>query len=100
MVVRLLLLEQDITALNLQALDLLNLQSIHPRFVHQDDGYALLLTDQLIDSDVLSLLHDQLINKGQEIALIVAGLGNVGRVFIEQLSSQIERFQMTIRISL
>ncbi|WP_166109432.1 bifunctional aspartate kinase/homoserine dehydrogenase II [Pseudoalteromonas sp. Z9A5] len=92
--------EQDINALNLQALDVLNQQSIKPRFVHQGCGYALLLTDQLIDSDVLSILHDQLINKGQEIALIVAGLGNVGKVFIDQLSSQIKRLPNDYSIKL
>ncbi|WP_273046851.1 bifunctional aspartate kinase/homoserine dehydrogenase II [Pseudoalteromonas sp.] len=92
--------EQDVNTLALHALDLLNLQSIQPRFVHQGDGYVLLLTDQLIDSDILSILHDKLINKGQEVALIVAGLGNVGEVFIEQLSTQLDRLSDNFSVKL
>lgn len=92
--------EQDVNTLSLQALDLLKLHSIKPRFVHQDTGYALLLTDQFIDSDIQSDLHDKLINKGQEIAIIVAGLGNVGDVFIKQLSAQFERLSDDFSIKL
>ncbi|ALQ09410.1 bifunctional aspartate kinase/homoserine dehydrogenase II [Pseudoalteromonas fuliginea] len=92
--------EQDISKLHLLAINLLNAHAIEPRFAHQDSGYILLLTDQVIDSDILSILHDKLINKGQEIALIVAGLGNVGEVFIEQLSTQVERLSDDFSIKL
>ena len=92
--------EQDVNTLSLQALDLLKLHSIKPRFVHQDTEYALLLTDQFIDSDIQSALHDKLINKGQEIAIIVAGLGNVGDAFIKQLSAQFERLSDDFSIKL
>lgn len=83
--------EQAVAKLSLLALETFNQYAIEPRFVHQDNNYILLLSDQLIDSDILSELHDKLINKGQEIAVIVAGLGNVGEVFIEQLSNQLKR---------
>ena len=92
--------EQDINLLSTQARELLNLHNIEPRFVHQDSGYVLLLTDQLIDSDVLNVLHDKLITKGQEIALIVAGLGNVGDVFVSQLSAQLARLSTDFNIKL
>ncbi|MFP3616225.1 hypothetical protein SB778_39995, partial [Paraburkholderia sp. SIMBA_050] len=74
--------EQDIAMLGEQSAAVLQAQSIHPRFTHFGDGYTLLLTDQVLESDVLSLLHDKLINKAQEIALIIAGLGNVGTEFM------------------
>jgi len=90
----------DISKLNVLAIDTLNAHAIEPRFIHQDSGYILLLTDQVIDSDILSVLHDKLINKGQEVALIIAGLGNVGEVFIEQLSAQFERFSDDFTIKL
>jgi len=92
--------EQDISTLKLQALEVLAEQTIKPRFVHQGNGYVLLLTDQFIDSDVLSTLHDKLVNKGQEIAIIVAGLGNVGEVFIHQLADQFERLSGDFSIKL
>ena len=92
--------EQDVSVLKLQALEVLAEQTIKPRFVHQDNGYVLLLTDQFIDSDIQSALHDKLINKGQEIAVIVAGLGNVGDAFIEQLSAQFERLSDDFSIKL
>lgn len=82
---------QDISALNVLAVDVLNQNNIAPRFIQRDSNYTLLLTDQLIDSDVLSLLHEKLINKGQEIALVVAGLGNVGDEFLAQLNDQFKR---------
>ncbi len=92
--------EQNISTLKLQALEVLAEQTIKPRFVHQDNGYVLLLTDQFIDSDVQSTLHDKLVNKGQEIAIIVAGLGNVGEVFIHQLADQFERLSGDFSIKL
>jgi aspartokinase/homoserine dehydrogenase 2 len=92
--------EQDVNTLSQHALDLLNIQGIKPRFVYQGSAYVLLLTDPFIDSDVLSILHDKLISKGQEIALIVAGLGNVGEVFIAQLSAQLERLSTNYSIRL
>ncbi|WP_404341285.1 bifunctional aspartate kinase/homoserine dehydrogenase II [Pseudoalteromonas mariniglutinosa] len=81
----------DIVHLGEQALELFDKQSITPRFVHLDTNYVLLLHEQAIDSDVLTLLHDKLINKGQELAVIVAGLGNVGKVFLSQLEQQLQR---------
>jgi len=90
----------DIAYLSLQASTLLSEQSLAPRFSHQDTDYALLLTDQAIDSDVLTLLHDKLINKGQELAVIIAGLGNVGEVFISQLSQQLNRLEQHFSVKL
>ncbi|MCQ8879198.1 bifunctional aspartate kinase/homoserine dehydrogenase II [Pseudoalteromonas shioyasakiensis] len=90
----------DIAHLSLQASSLLGEQSLAPRFSHQDTEYALLLTDQAIDSDVLTLLHDKLINKGQELAVIIAGLGNVGEVFISQLSQQLNRLEQHYSVKL
>lgn len=90
----------DIAHLSLQASSLLSEQSLAPRFSHQDTDYALLLTDQAIDSDVLTLLHDKLINKGQELAVIIAGLGNVGEVFISQLSQQLNRLEQHFSVKL
>ncbi|WP_394192861.1 bifunctional aspartate kinase/homoserine dehydrogenase II [Pseudoalteromonas atlantica] len=90
----------DTAYLSLQASTLLSEQSLAPRFSHQDTDYALLLTDQAIDSDVLTLLHDKLINKGQELAVIIAGLGNVGEVFISQLSQQLNRLEQHFSVKL
>ncbi|MDN3379423.1 MULTISPECIES: bifunctional aspartate kinase/homoserine dehydrogenase II [unclassified Pseudoalteromonas] len=90
----------DIAHLSVQASSLLSEQSLAPRFSHQDTEYALLLTDQAIDSDVLTLLHDKLINKGQELAVIIAGLGNVGEVFISQLSQQLNRLEQHFSVKL
>lgn len=81
----------DISSLAEQTTALLKEQSINTRFVQQDENYVLVLKDQAIDSDVLTLLHDKLINKGQELAVIVAGLGNVGEVFLTQLQAQLKR---------
>jgi len=83
----------DIMLLDGQAKQILAEQDVVLRFAHSDDDYALYLTDQAIDSDVLSILHDKLINKGRELAVIIAGLGNVGEVFIEQSQAQIARLQ-------
>ncbi|KYL33281.1 bifunctional aspartate kinase/homoserine dehydrogenase II [Pseudoalteromonas agarivorans] len=91
---------QDVYTLSTLAAEVLNQQSIHPRFIHQDTGYTLLLTDQLIESDVLSLLHEKLINKGQEVALVVAGLGNVGDEFLSQLDAQFKRLSGDYSIKL
>ena len=88
----------DVIALTEQATALLKEQSIHPRFVQQDDNYVLILNDQAIDSDVLTLLHDKLVNKGQELAIIVAGLGNVGEVFLSQLQAQFARLSAQYKV--
>lgn len=90
----------DVVQLSIQATSILGEQSVSPRFSHQDTDYALLLTDQAVDSDVLTLLHDKLINKGQELAVIIAGLGNVGEVFIEQLSQQLNRLEQHFSVKL
>ncbi|TMN94024.1 bifunctional aspartate kinase/homoserine dehydrogenase II [Pseudoalteromonas phenolica] len=83
----------DISALELQAKSVLAEQDVVLRFAHSDEDYALFLTDQAIDSDVLAILHDKLVNKGRELAVIIAGLGNVGEVFLEQCQTQVARLQ-------
>ncbi|MFY8300675.1 bifunctional aspartate kinase/homoserine dehydrogenase II [Pseudoalteromonas sp. SS15] len=83
----------DISALELQAKSVLAEQDVVLRFAHSDEDYALFLTDQAIDSDVLAILHDKLVNKGRELAVIIAGLGNVGEVFLDQCQTQVARLQ-------
>ncbi|MAD88602.1 MAG: bifunctional aspartate kinase/homoserine dehydrogenase II [Pseudoalteromonas sp.] len=83
----------DISALEVQAKSVLAEQDVVLRFAHSDEDYALFLTDQAIDSDVLAILHDKLVNKGRELAVIIAGLGNVGEVFLEQCQTQVARLQ-------
>ena len=83
----------DIAALEVQAKSVLAEQDVVLRFAHSDEDYALFLTDQAIDSDVLAILHDKLVNKGRELAVIIAGLGNVGEVFLEQCQTQVARLQ-------
>ncbi|KZN48984.1 bifunctional aspartate kinase/homoserine dehydrogenase II [Pseudoalteromonas luteoviolacea] len=78
-----------------QAATVLEQQDVVVRFTHSDGSYALFLTDQSIDSDVLAILHDKLVNKGRELAVIIAGLGNVGEVFVEQCQKQVEKLQAT-----
>ena len=85
--------KSDISALELQAKSVLAEQDVVLRFAHSDEDYALFLTDQAIDSDVLAILHDKLVNKGRELAVIIAGLGNVGEVFLEQCQTQVARLQ-------
>ncbi|WP_372862524.1 bifunctional aspartate kinase/homoserine dehydrogenase II, partial [Pseudoalteromonas sp.] len=92
--------EQDIATLGKQSAALLQGQSIQPRFTHFGEDYTLLLTDQVLESDVLSLLHDKLINKAQEIALIIAGLGNVGAEFMRQLPAQLARLSSDFNVKL
>ncbi len=65
--------------------------AIVTRFVLQERHYSLVLTDQAIDSDLLAILHERLVNKGRELAVIVAGVGNVGEVFIEQCKNQVAK---------
>jgi aspartokinase/homoserine dehydrogenase 2 len=90
----------EVAYLNRQAHELLSEQSVEPKFTHQDESYAILLTEQVIESDTLSLLHNSLINKGQELALIVAGVGNVGNAFVKQLSAQLACFSPDFDIKL
>ena len=92
--------KQDIATLGKQSAALLQGQSIQPRFTHFGEDYTLLLTDQVLESDVLSLLHDKLINKAQEIALIIAGLGNVGAEFMRQLPAQLARLSSDFNVKL
>lgn len=92
--------ECEIQQLYKKSIDILNVKDISLRFTHLSSGYALLLTDQLIESDVLSLLHDKLINRAQEVALIVAGLGNVGTEFMRQLPLQLVRLSDIFNIKL
>ncbi|KNC66721.1 bifunctional aspartate kinase/homoserine dehydrogenase II [Pseudoalteromonas ardens] len=83
----------DIAPLVRQAQAVLDEQAVVVRFTHSATDYALFLTDQAIDSDVLAILHDKLVNKGRELAVIIAGLGNVGEVFLSQCQQQIARLQ-------
>ncbi len=92
--------DQEVAPLGKQSEALLQTQSIQPRFTHYGEGYTLLLTDQVLESDVLSLLHDKLINKAQEIALIIAGLGNVGAEFMRQLPAQLARLSTDFNVKL
>ncbi|WP_462173689.1 bifunctional aspartate kinase/homoserine dehydrogenase II [Pseudoalteromonas xiamenensis] len=85
--------QNEVSSLKKQARLLLDEQEVVVRFEHEAGEYALFLTDQLIDSDALASLHDKLVTKGQELAIIVAGLGNVGEVFIEQCKDQIAHLQ-------
>ncbi|WP_339141390.1 bifunctional aspartate kinase/homoserine dehydrogenase II [Pseudoalteromonas galatheae] len=82
---------QDVAGLHQQALELLDEHAIVTRFVLQERHYSLVLTDQAIDSDLLAILHERLVNKGRELAVIVAGVGNVGEVFIEQCKNQVAK---------
>jgi aspartokinase/homoserine dehydrogenase 2 len=90
----------EVAGLQTQARWLLDEQEVVVRFEHGDSDYALFLTDQLIDSDVLAALHDKLVTKGQELAVIVAGLGNVGEVFIAQCKEQIAYLQQHFDIKI
>lgn len=83
----------ELTGLKYQAEQLFNHREVVVRFVHQDSDYALFLTDQAIESDVLALLHEKLVNKGRELAVIIAGLGNVGDVFLQQCQQQVVHLQ-------
>ncbi|CCQ10817.1 Aspartokinase [Pseudoalteromonas luteoviolacea B = ATCC 29581] len=83
----------EIKPLQNQARILLDEQEIVVRFEHAQSDYALFLTDQLIDSDALATLHDKLVKKGQELAVIIAGLGNVGEVFVAQCKEQLNHLQ-------
>ncbi|KID58953.1 aspartate kinase [Pseudoalteromonas luteoviolacea] len=85
----------EIQQLTQQAAAILEQQDVVVRFTHSDGSYGLFLTDQSIDSDVLAILHDKLVNKGRELAVIIAGLGNVGEVFVEQCQQQVEKLQTT-----
>lgn len=90
----------EVAGLQAQARWLLDEQEVVVRFEHGDSEYALFLTEQLIDSDVLAALHDKLVTKGQELAVIVAGLGNVGEVFIAQCKEQIAHLQQHFDIKI
>ncbi len=81
-----------------KSLRTLESQSIVPRFTFAAPGYAIILTEQALQTDLLTILHDEVINISQELAVIVAGLGNVGGVFIEQLSCQIKRLNQLLPV--
>ncbi|TMO67349.1 bifunctional aspartate kinase/homoserine dehydrogenase II [Pseudoalteromonas aurantia] len=83
----------ELSGLKQQAEQLFHDREVVVRFAHQDSEYALFLTDQALDSDLLAVLHDKLINKGRELAVIIAGIGNVGDVFLQQCEQQITRLQ-------
>ncbi|MBQ4813405.1 bifunctional aspartate kinase/homoserine dehydrogenase II [Pseudoalteromonas luteoviolacea] len=85
--------EYEVAQLTQQAAAVLEQQDVVVRFTHSDSNYGLFLTDQSIDSDVLAILHDKLVNKGRELAVIIAGLGNVGEVFVAQCQAQIAKLQ-------
>ncbi|MCG7569772.1 bifunctional aspartate kinase/homoserine dehydrogenase II [Pseudoalteromonas sp. CNC9-20] len=70
------------------------------RFSHCDQDYALVLTDQIIDADSLGKVHRTLIGAHQQIAVIVAGLGNVGSVFLQQFTQQLARLEQHFEVKL
>lgn len=82
------------------AKQLLEKQSITLRGAWSQNGFAVLIGDQLLESDTLSLLHNELISAKQEIAVIVAGLGNVGEVFVEQLETQLAKLNNLLPVKL
>lgn len=79
---------------------LLEKQSMTLRGAWSQNGFAILLGDQLLESDTLSLLHDELITAKQELAVIVAGIGNVGEVFLSQLNDQLARLNTLLPVKL
>ena len=79
---------------------LLEKQSMTLRGAWCQSGFAVLLGDQLLESDTLSLLHEEIISAKQELAVIVAGIGNVGEVFLSQLTQQIERLNSLLPVKL
>lgn len=76
----------------------LSQQAITVRFIHQATEFSLFLTDQLIGADVLRQLHHYLPNP-QQVALIVAGVGNVGETFLTQLVAQQARLAAKQQVS-
>lgn len=80
------------------ALTLLSKENRTVRLAFKGDGYALILAEQQFDSDVLTLLHDAIISQSQELAVIIAGLGNVGGIFVEQLEQQLARLNQLLPV--
>ena len=83
-----------------QAKAILAENNVTLRFVSSHDEYCLLLCEQQLDTDRLTILHDQLVSVSQELAVVVAGLGNVGAVFIEQLEKQLLRLNQLLPVKL
>ncbi|MBU2969528.1 bifunctional aspartate kinase/homoserine dehydrogenase II [Pseudoalteromonas sp. C2R02] len=88
-----------------QASKLLQKYNINVRFAFSQkdllgNEYGLVLCEQAFDTDLLTVLHDELISDSQELAVIVAGLGNVGATFIEQLEQQLIRLNQLIPVKL
>ncbi len=74
--------------------------NVNIRFKHTNSDYGLLLCEQQLDTDLLTLLHNELIGAYQELAIVVAGLGNVGAVFLEQLERQFQRLNQFLPVKL
>ncbi|WP_105188538.1 bifunctional aspartate kinase/homoserine dehydrogenase II [Pseudoalteromonas sp. T1lg48] len=78
-----------------QGLSELNLNA---RFSYLGEGYFLQLTDEEIDADSLGYLHQRLLGSQRQLAVVVAGLGNVGEVFVTQFAQQLARLRQHIEI--
>ncbi|MEO2268741.1 bifunctional aspartate kinase/homoserine dehydrogenase II [Pseudoalteromonas sp. YIC-656] len=74
--------------------------NFNSRFQHRDKGYILQLTDQEVDADSLTVLHQALIGVKRQLAVVVAGLGNVGEVFLSQFNQQLQRLGQHIDVKL
>ncbi|MDP4985260.1 bifunctional aspartate kinase/homoserine dehydrogenase II [Pseudoalteromonas tunicata] len=74
--------------------------NVNLRFIYSHEDYCILLCEQQLDTDRLTILHDKLVSVSQELAVVVAGLGNVGTVFLEQLKEQLSRLNQLLPVKL
>ncbi|WP_105199343.1 bifunctional aspartate kinase/homoserine dehydrogenase II [Pseudoalteromonas sp. T1lg10] len=72
--------------------------NLNGRFTHVGEGYCLQLTDEEIGADSLSYLHQRLLGAQRQLAVVVAGLGNVGEVFVAQFAQQLARLRQHIDV--
>ncbi|MBS3799112.1 bifunctional aspartate kinase/homoserine dehydrogenase II [Pseudoalteromonas sp. BDTF-M6] len=72
--------------------------NLNGRFTHVGEGYCLQLTDEEIDADSLGYLHQRLLGSQRQLAVVVAGLGNVGEVFVAQFVQQLARLRQHIDV--
>lgn len=92
--------QNEIVSQCLKAQTQLDELSFTVRFVHRQQDFALILCDQKVDADTLSLLHNKIVAAHRQVALIVAGVGNVGQTFIEQLTQQVARLNSDFEVKL
>ncbi|SFD08192.1 bifunctional aspartate kinase/homoserine dehydrogenase II [Pseudoalteromonas denitrificans] len=88
-----------------QAAKILQKYNINIRFAFSQkdmpgNEYGLVLCEQAFDTDLLTILHEELISDSQELAVVVAGLGNVGATFITQLEKQLVRLNYLLPVKL